>query len=297
LLVLLFVTAPFSAGAAQPAAPAVEFKALPVAGSVHVLAGGGGNVAVCVGEDGLLLVDSANPGLGEPLAAAVAKLSERPVRLVLNTHWHFDHVGGNEYLAQRGAIVVAHESVRQRMSSLQRLGALGREVPPSPPAALPMVTYADTLALHINGEEVRVLHIAPAHTDGDSFVKFEKANVLHVGDVFFNGFYPFIDVNAGGSIDGMLAAVDRALTLANDETQIIPGHGPLAHLPELRAYRQMLQTVRDRVRELVQQGKTRDEVIAAHPTQDLDAQWARGGMAPDVFVGVVYDGMKAKPTP
>jgi len=115
--------------------------------------------------------------------------------------------------------------------------------------------------------------------------------------VFFNGFYPFIDVNAGGSIDGMLAAVDRALTLANDETQIIPGHGPLAHLPELRAYRQMLQTVRDRVRELVQQGKTRDEVIAAHPTQDLDAQWGRGGMAPEVFVGVVYDGMTARPRP
>ena len=164
-------------------------------------------------------------------------------------------------------------------------------MPPSPAAALPVITFSNALTFHWNGDEVQILHLEPAHTDGDSIIHFRKANVLHVGDIYFNGMYPFIDVNAGGSIDGMVRAVDRALALANEKTRIIPGHGPLSGVAELRAYREMLATVRDRVRAMVEQGKSRDEVIASKPTKDLDAEWGGGGFGPDMWVGIVYDGM------
>jgi glyoxylase-like metal-dependent hydrolase (beta-lactamase superfamily II) len=167
-------------------------------------------------------------------------------------------------------------------------------VPPSPAAALPKLTFSGEMTLYWNADEVRIVHLEPAHTDGDSVVLFGEANVLHAGDVYFNGVYPFIDVNAGGSIDGMIAAVDRLLGFVRADTKIIPGHGPLSTPEELRAYRQMLVTVRDRVRALLKEGKTRDEVVAAKPTKDLDEKWGRGGMEPDVFTGVVYDGMSKR---
>jgi glyoxylase-like metal-dependent hydrolase (beta-lactamase superfamily II) len=269
----------------------IEIKTIPVAGNVYMLAGAGGNLGLSVGEEGALLVDAEYALLSEKVIAAVEAVCPEPIRFVINTHWHFDHVQGNENLARAGALIVAHENVRKRMSAEQTLGALGRTVPPSPAAALPVITYREALAFHWNGDEVQVIHVDPAHTDGDSFVHFRKANVLHVGDVYFNGMYPFIDVNAGGSIDGMVRAADRALALANAQTRIIPGHGPLSDVAELRAYRDMLATVRDRVAALVQQGKSRDEVIASKPTQDLDARWGGGGFAPDMWVRIVYDGM------
>ncbi len=282
-----------SVAAAQERLP-TEFRTIPVAAHVFMLAGAGGNLCLATGDDGALLVDSDYEQLGPKLSAAIKEKTDKPLRFVINTHWHFDHVQGNQALADAGAVIVAHENVRKRMSSEQVLGGLDPRVPPSPAAAWPKVTYTDALTLHWNNDEVRIKHLNPAHTDGDSVVFFTKANVLHAGDVYFNGMYPFIDVNAGGSLDGMIAAVDRVLELVNADTKIIPGHGPVSTPEELRAYRQMLATVRERVQALVQQGKTREEVIAAKPTHDLDEKWARGGMTADVFTGVVYDGMKKR---
>lgn len=271
--------------------PPTEIRTISVAPQVFMLAGAGGNLCLAIGDDGALLVDSEYEQLGPKVVAAIKDKTDKPLRFVINTHWHFDHVGGNQVLAEAGAVVIAHENVRKRMSTEQVLGGLGRRVPPSPAAALPKLVYTDAMTLHWNGDEVRIIHLEPAHTDGDSVVFFGQANVLHAGDVYFNGVYPFIDVNAGGSIDGMIAAVDRVLGLVRPDTKIIPGHGPLSTPDELRAYRRMLATVRDRVQALVKEGKDRDAVIAAKPTKDLDETWGRGGMAPDVFTGVVYDGM------
>lgn len=272
--------------------PEIQVRTVQVAENVYMLAGAGGNLALSAGDDGALLVDSEYAQLTEKVTAAVKEVCKAPTRFVINTHWHFDHVGGNENLAKAGVLVVSHENVRKRMSSEQFLKPMGRQVPPSPAAALPVITYADVLTFHWNGDQVQVIHVEPAHTDGDSFIYFRKANVLHMGDVYFNGMYPFIDVNAGGSIDGMVKAVERGLALANERTKIIPGHGPLSNVKELREYREMLATVRDRVRPMVKEGKSRDEVIAAKPTKGLDEKWGRGGFGPDMWVGIVYDGMK-----
>ena len=265
-----------------------DIRTTPLAENVYMLAGAGGNIAVCVGDDGVLVVDSEYAQLADKLVDAVRSLSDKPIRFLVNTHWHLDHVGGNERLAGLGATIVAHENVRKRMSTEQQL--MDRTFPPSPEAALPTQTYTDRLTLEFKGEDVILVHPAPAHTDGDTFVYFMNANVLHVGDVCFYELYPFIDVNAGGSVDGMIAAVDLALKMANDETKIIPGHGELTNAAGLREYRKVLVTTRDRVRKLIDEGKTRDEVIAARPTADMDAA-SKGGMTPERFVGVVYDGM------
>ncbi len=271
--------------------PPIEIRALPVGPDLFMLTGAGGNLCLAIGEDGALLVDSEYGQLSPKVLAAIAEKTDKPLRFVVNTHWHFDHVGGNQALAEAGAVVVAHENVRKRMSAEQVLGGLGRRIPPSPAAALPKLTFAGALTLHWNGDEIRITHLEPAHTDGDSIVYFSKANVLHAGDVYFNGVYPFIDVNAGGSIDGMIAAVDRLLERADADTKIIPGHGPLSTPDELRQYRQMLAAVREHVQALVKEGKSRDEVVAARPTRNLDEKWGRGGLEPDAFTGIVYDGM------
>lgn len=276
----------------QPRVP--EIRATPVAANVYMLSGAGGNVALLAGDEGAVLVDADFAALNEKLTAAVETFCKTPIRLVINTHWHFDHVEGNEKLAAQGAVIVAQENVRTRMSTEQVIGHIGRRVPPSPAGALPAITYAESLTLFRNGEEVHIIHVDPAHTDGDSLVYFCRANVMHMGDVYFAEGYPFIDVRAGGSLDGMIKAVDYALKLVNDKTMIIPGHGPLSSVADLRAYREMLTTARDRVRALVDQGKSRDEAIAAKPTRELDGKWGSKAFDPDMWVGIVYDGMVKK---
>jgi len=253
----------------------------------------GGNLALLTGEEGSLLIDSEYAQLADKVLAAVREVRDVPIRYVINTHWHFDHVGGNEALQKAGALIIAHENVRERMSSEQVLKPLNRTVPPSPEAALPTLTFTDSMTFHFNGEEVYVLRVPPAHTDGDSIVYFRKADVLHMGDIVFNGMYPFIDVGCGGSIDGMIQGVERGLALANEKTRIIPGHGPLATAADLRAYRDMLKTVSERVHKLIDEGKSREEVIAAQPTKDFDAAYGGRTFEPDQWVGIVYDGLSA----
>ncbi len=271
---------------------AITIEAKKVAGNVYILEGQGGNVAVTVGDDGVFMIDDQFAPLTPKLQAAIAKLSSQPVRFLVNTHWHFDHTGGNENFARSGSIIVAQENVRKRMSTDQFLEAFNQKVPAAPPKALPVVTFREGVTFHWNDDEVRVISVPPAHTDGDSIVHFVSANVIHTGDVYFNGFYPFIDVTAGGSIDGMIAGVDRVLAIANGETRIIPGHGPLSGVAELKAYQAMLKAARDKIKTLVDAGKSRSEVIAAKPTAELDAEWGDGFLKPDDWVGIVYDGMK-----
>ena len=289
LIALAVATASPVASAQNRSAVVVEAKL--VAGNVYMITGSGGNIGLSVGEDGAFLIDDQFGRLSAQILKTVSELTPDPVRFVVNTHWHGDHTGGNQKMAEAGAIIVAHENVRRAMSTDHFMAAFNRTVSASAEAALPVVTFTESMTFHFNGDDIRVQHVAPAHTDGDAIVIFRLANVIHMGDTYFNGMYPFIDVSTGGSIAGMIAAADTALGLANDKTKFIPGHGPLSGVAELRASRAMLQAVHDRIGELITQGKSRDEVIAAAPTRDFDEKWGNGFMKPPKWVGIVYDSM------
>jgi glyoxylase-like metal-dependent hydrolase (beta-lactamase superfamily II) len=215
-------------------------------------------------------------------------VTPKPVRFVLNTHWHGDHTGGNEALGGAGVLIIAHDNVRTRLAAGQFNELFNRTVPPAPGVALPVVTFTDAVTLHLNGEEIRAFHVPPAHTDGDAVVQFRHADVIHTGDLLFNGGFPVIDVPSGGSLSGMIAADDRILEVADASTKLIPGHGPLATIADLRAFRDMLATVRDRVLPLVKAGKSVDEVIAAHPLADLEPKWGMAFVKADMFLRAVH---------
>jgi glyoxylase-like metal-dependent hydrolase (beta-lactamase superfamily II) len=269
--------------------PEVKIEAQELAPGVHVLVGGGGNVGVSAGEDGIFIIDDNLEPLTPQLIDAVGRIASGPIRFVINTHWHFDHVGGNKVLGEAGALIVAHDNVRVRMSAPQFIEALGNKVPASAAEALPVITFDQALTLHLNGDTVQVFHVANAHTDGDAIVHFKQADVVHMGDTFFNGSYPFIDTSTGGSLTGMIAGAERVLALADGNTVIIPGHGPVTDRAGLASYRNLLVTVRDRVAALIEQGRSRDEVLAAKPLADLDSTYGKGFMGPERFLGIVYD--------
>jgi glyoxylase-like metal-dependent hydrolase (beta-lactamase superfamily II) len=290
LLALLILAA--AQAAAQDEFSAVEIKAEKLADGVYMLTGRGGNLGLSVGKSGAFLIDDQYAPLTDKILAAVKTVTPDPVRFVVNTHWHGDHTGGNENLGRTGAFVVAHDNVRRRMSTEQFIEAIQSRTPPAPEGALPVVTFAEGLTFHWNGEEIRVFHVPPAHTDGDAVVQFVRADVVHTGDLFFNGSYPFIDTSSGGRIDGVLEAVDRVLGDVGEKTRIIPGHGPVASRADLLAYRDLLGAARERIAKLKAAGKTRDEVIAAKPTAEWDVKWGGGFMKPDVFTGIVYDSVK-----
>ncbi len=264
----------------------VEIKASALREGTHMLTGAGGNMVASTGADGTFLIDDQFAPLSDKIRAALSKLSDKPLRFVVNTHWHGDHTGGNENLGKAGAVIVAHDNVRKRMSVGQLLR--GSKVPAAPGAALPVVTFAGDLTLHLNGDDVRVEHVAQAHTDGDALVKFERANVLHMGDVYFNGLYPFIDAESGGGIDGLLAAVDRGLALSNDATLVVPGHGPVSNRAELAAYGAMLKGYRDRIAGLKAEGRTLAQVIAAKPTAATDELLGKAFIKPAELVKSIY---------
>ena len=282
-----------SIGTASPAQEqdfdAVEIQTVPVAENVYMLLGEGGNIGVSAGEDGVFMIDDQFAPLTEKIRAAIATFSDEPIRFLVNTHWHFDHTGGNENLGEAGVVIVAQDEVYTRMSTDQFIEAFQREVPPSPPAALPVITFNDTATFRLNGQTMHAFHVEDAHTDGDTVIHFVEADVIHAGDTYFNGFYPFIDTSSGGSLTGMISAAEEILALSGENTQIIPGHGPLSNREELEAYRQMLVDMRVRTESAIAQGLSLEEFLASDPSADYDEDWGDGFLAPEQFLTIIYE--------
>lgn len=268
-----------------------ELKTVAVADGIYMLMGKGGNIGLSTGNSGALIIDDQYAPATTDILGAIAEQTKDKIQFVVNTHWHGDHTGGNENLGKMGAVIVAHENVRETMSKDQFIELFNMRAPASPEAALPVITFVDGITFHWNNDTIQVQHVAAAHTNGDAIVHFKNANVVHAGDTFFNKMYPFIDVTHGGSIDGTIAAAEKLLGMADEQTKIIPGHGPLANKTDLRAYRDMLVAVRSSIHDLKHTGKNRADVIAAKPTAAYDAKWGEGFLKPDVWVGIVYDSL------
>ncbi len=265
----------------------VEIKTTSITDNIHMLEGSGGNIAVFEGEDGALIIDNQFAPLTDKIKAAVSELTEHKIKYVLNTHWHGDHTGGNENFGNDGAIIVSHENVRKRLSTDQIMKAFNREVKAAPKAAWPQITFEETMQLHLNGEPLQLIHVHNAHTDGDAFVFFPESNVLHMGDCFFKGRFPFIDLGSGGSVDGAIDAVQVALMLCNSGTTIVPGHGTLAKKSDLLSYYTMLETMKDRVVRGLQKGMTIEELKAADLGEGYE-EWGTGFISADRFIDTIW---------
>lgn len=273
----------------------VEIKVEKLAPGVAVLFGAGGNIGLSYGEDGNALVDDQFAPLTDKIVAAVKTVDPDPVKFVINTHWHGDHTGGNENFGKMGSVIMAHDNVRKRMSVAQAIKRIKMDVPASPKAALPVVTFDTGVTLHLNGDTIHVIHVRNAHTDGDSLVHWQKGDVLHMGDTFFNRTsFPFVDLDSGGSVDGVIAAVRQGLTIAGPNTRIIPGHGKVATKAEMESYLAMLVDIRDKVNVALHAGQTREQAIAAKPAAAYTMP-ADAFIDADNFVGTVYDSLKAAP--
>jgi cyclase len=273
----------------------IEIKTTDLGDHVYMLEGQGGNITVAVANDGIIMVDGEFAPLHDKIRAAIATVSNQPIKYLINTHFHGDHTGGNEPFAKDGVTIVAHDNVKKRLAAGTTNGLTGVKTPPAPEAALPSKTYTGSLKIRLPGRVADLRHIANAHTDGDTYVWFKTSNVLSTGDTFTNGRYPNIDFTNGGNIKGMIAAADTYLKMTNDKTRIVPGHGPIADKAALIAYRTMLVTARDRMEKLVKDGKSEDDVIAAKPFADLDAKWAPTELASKNFIRVVYHSLADKP--
>jgi cyclase len=285
--------------AAQPAPPADRLAQMRAAAAstpvkttklydnIWLLQGAGGNMAVQTGKDGDILIDSSFATAVPHIREAIASVSSDAPHALINTHWHVDHVDGNEGMHAAGFRVIAHEKTKTRMSEPAEMKLLHISLPAYPAAALPSVTFGGSMRHDHNGDSIELVHYDPAHTDTDIYIHFHNADVLHCGDIFFNKMYPFIDEGSGGSIGGTIAAAQKSLSLAGDNTKIIPGHGPLGNKADLKKYIDMLSAARDKVAALKKAGASEQEVTAKKPTADLDADWAHGG-SPDMFVGIVY---------
>jgi glyoxylase-like metal-dependent hydrolase (beta-lactamase superfamily II) len=270
---------------------AVEYIATPLSSTVTMIKGKGGNIAVSSGKDGVFIIDDQLKPLTDQLLASIAKVSEQPIRFVINTHYHGDHVGGNETLGAAGSVIIAHDNIRKRMTSEQFSNFMNSTTPAWPKDSLPVVTFNDQVTLHLNGEAVTVTHVPRGHTDGDSIVHFPDSNVLHMGDIFFNGLYPYIDLDGGGSIQGMIAAVELGIGMANAETRIIPGHGPLSDLNGMREYHTFLIKARDNVQALIDQGMSLEQAIEAKPTAEWDETLGKVWIKPEQLVTFIYNSL------
>ena len=290
----LFVTALFglsSALGAQVNYDTVQVRAVQLGTGLHVLFGAGGNIGVSTGIDGTFIVDDQFAPLTPKITAAVRTLSDKPVRFVVNTHWHGDHTGGNENLGNAGAVIVAHDNVRKRMSTEQFMAAFNQRVPAAPHAAIPVITFAESVTFHLNDDSIRVVHVTPSHTDGDAIVHFMKANVVHMGDVFNNTGFPFIDRSSGGTSLGVVTAADMAYAMTNASTRIVPGHGQVTDRERLKAWRNAVYAVRVRVQREVSAKKTIEQILALKISAEYTAEWPGGH---DRFIRAVFDELTGK---
>jgi glyoxylase-like metal-dependent hydrolase (beta-lactamase superfamily II) len=275
---------------ARKRAEATDLTVQPLRGTISALIGSGGNIAVLTGSDGKLIIDSGYAASRAKISDALAKLSPDSIKHLVNTHWHFDHCDGNEWMHEDGATILAHENTKKRLATTTRVEAWDFTFPPSPAGAIPGEVFADEKTLHLNGATITLKYYGPSHTDGDISAYFAEADVLHCGDTWWNGHYPFIDYSTGGNIKGMIKAAQANVAKATDKTIVIPGHGKIAGKPELMEYRDILLSIFDRVAALKEEGKSLDEIIAAKPTAAYDSKWATSFITGDVFTKLVYDG-------
>jgi cyclase len=279
--------------AAPPAAPAmpapqdVKIETVSIAPGIYMLVGRGGNIGLTVGVDGAAIIDDQFADMNPKIRAAVALLSEKPVSFVINTHLHGDHTGGNDAFGKAGAVIIAHENVRKRLGAAQVNPTTSQAIPARAREALPVVTFADTATLHFNDEDLEFTHLPNAHTETDIVIRFRKANVVHMGDLFVGGF-PFIDGNTGGTLDGLILAHETVLASIDDSTKVIRGHGPLGDKAQLQAFHDMLVTVRDRVAKLVKSGKSQEEVVVARPTREFEEQYGGNNFNAAQWIGRAY---------
>jgi cyclase len=269
----------------------VEIRTTQLANGLYMMEGAGGNLAVSVGEDGVFLIDDQFAPLSGKIMAAIAELTDAEVEFLVNTHWHGDHTGGNEAFGNSGAIIVAHDNTRVRMTEEQLRQIFDTTYPPRPADALPIVTFDDEMTFYWNGETIRAFHVDPAHTDGDVILYFENADVFHMGDTFFNTFYPFIDVDSDGDIDGIIAAGYRVLSMATPDSQISPGHGPLATADDLNEWLKIMRITRESMQELIDEGLSEDEAVAARPTAQFDESHGGGFMNPETYNRLLYQSL------
>jgi glyoxylase-like metal-dependent hydrolase (beta-lactamase superfamily II) len=270
----------------------VTIKTTKLTENLYMLEGAGGNIGVSVGEDGVIVVDDQYAPLTPKIQEAITKISPKPIKFVLNTHWHMDHVGGNENLAATGAVIIAHDNVRKRMSTEQFIEIMKRKVEPSPAKALPVVTFTNDITLHFNGEDIHVIHVDPAHTDGDSIVVFPKAKVVHMGDCYMTISYPFVDVSSGGNFDGFIAATEKAAGIADPSFKIIPGHGPLSTKAEMKSWHDMLVEIRASVKKEADAGKTLDVIQTQKLTAKWDQKWGQKFIKPDQVIEFAFKAVK-----
>jgi glyoxylase-like metal-dependent hydrolase (beta-lactamase superfamily II) len=271
---------------------AVQIQTQRLTPNLYMLIGEGGNIALSIGNDGSVLVDTQYAPLNAKILAAVRAAGGNDVKYVINTHWHGDHTGGNEPLGRAGATIIAHDNVLARLSTEQFMAAFNQRVPPAPAAARPVVTFPSRTTFHLNGDVVQIVHVQNAHTDGDSIVHFTRSNVIHTGDTYMKDVYPFIDVGSRGSIDGFIASADAVLSRSDANTKIIPGHGALANRADMQRFHDMLVAARGKIQALIDQGMSEDEVVAARPTAEFDAAWGQGFMNPENFTRFSYQSLK-----
>jgi cyclase len=273
----------------RAAGPTTPIQVTKLRDTLFLLQGIGGNMVAQIGPDGKLLIDSSAATASSRLRDTLGKLDNHPLKLLINTHWHFDHTDGNAALHDdAGAFIIAQENTRQRLSTPQEVKFFHLQLPASPTSALPQQTFTEKQKLFFNNDELDLVHMPAAHTDSDIYIHFVNGNVIHAGDVFFNGFYPFIDGGTGGTIRGMIHGADTCLAIADDKTKIVPGHGPLGDKAALQTYRDMMAAVAERVAKLKASGQTLEQAIAAKPTANFDAAWGKGSLSPDAFVTLVY---------
>jgi glyoxylase-like metal-dependent hydrolase (beta-lactamase superfamily II) len=265
----------------------INIKTTKVAGSVYMLEGSGGNIGVLIGNDGVILIDDQFAPLSEKIKKAIAAISDKPIKFIINTHFHGDHSDGNKIFGSEGSIIVAHENVRKRLSTDYLFEAFKQEQKAMSYEGLPKITFAESLTFNMNGETVQVIHIKNAHTDGDAAIYFKESNVLHTGDAFVRYGLPFIDDGGGGTIDGMIKGADQMLKMINDETKIIPGHGQISNKKDLLDYKNKLQTIRNRIADGIKAGKTVDQIISSDPTKEF-----KTGFDKVFFVQSVYKSLK-----
>jgi glyoxylase-like metal-dependent hydrolase (beta-lactamase superfamily II) len=265
----------------------IQIKSTKVAGSIYMLEGSGGNIGALVGKDGIILIDDQFTPLSEKIKSALKKLSDKSIKFIINTHFHFDHTDGNKTFGGEGAVIVAHENTRKRLTTDQFIATFKVDQKASPYDALPKITFSESVTFNMNGETVEIFHVKNAHTDGDAVIYFKESNVLHTGDVFVRYGLPFIDQPNGGNVDGMINAVDYILKMINDETKIIPGHGALSNKKDLQDYKIMIKTVRDRVAEGMKNGKTIDQVIDSNPAKEYNTVFDKVE-----FIKAIYNSLK-----